>query len=168
MVQLQICRYSFCLKNAFVERYFDYELAVARLTIACCHQSGLAIILQECANRYDLDFELALFYLTTSQLLQFIAALGLFSLLDYSGWYSSLFCIAVTVTDVEKVRHYYLWNVLPNLALWRPKSTRDLDSLESLDDLEAFGLASFNWTLGLSWSFLGTCILIYYNFTSIF
>ena len=88
MVRLQICRYSFCLRNAFVERYFDYELAVARLTIACCHQSGLTFILQECANRYDLDFELALFYLTTSQLLQFIAALGLFSLLDYSGWYS--------------------------------------------------------------------------------
>ena len=73
MVQLQIYRRVFSMKSAFV----DCEPAFARLTVACCHQSGLTFILQEIANRYDHDFVLALFYSATSQLLQFVAALGL-------------------------------------------------------------------------------------------
>ena len=150
MVRLQICRNSFCLKTVFVECYFDYEPAVARLTVACCRQSGLTFVLQESANHCDRDFVLALFYSITSQLLQFIAALDLFSLLNCSGWNSRLFCIAVTVIVVEWGRHYCLWIVLLNLALWRPKSTGDLGLHESLDDLVVFSLASFNWTLGLS------------------
>ena len=150
MVQLQICLNSFCLKTAFVECYFDYEPAVARLTVAYYHQSGLTFALQESANHCDRDFVLALFYSITSQLLQFIAALDLFSLLNCSGWHSRLFCIAVTVTVVERARHYCLWIVLLNLALWRQTSIGDLDLLESLADLFVFSLASFNWTLGLS------------------
>ena len=88
MVQLQICPYFFCLTNAFVDSYFDYELAIARLTVACCHQSELTFTLQESANHCDHDSVQALFYSTTSQLLQSVAALGLFSLPNWLDWYS--------------------------------------------------------------------------------